>query len=87
MSRLVLEDNIKEVLEVVIGDATYNIPLAASLSWKEANEIKTNDDVVRFFLNYIPEDIFNKLSIKNITAIIEEWRKTSETDSGVKLGQ
>lgn len=87
MAKIVLDNNTREVLEVVIGEATYNIPLGSSLSWKEANSIKTQDDVLAFFSKYIPEDVFESLSMANITVIINEWRKATEITGGAKFGQ
>lgn len=86
MAKIVVDNNVKEVLEVVIGENTYNIPLGSSLSWKEIKELDTQEKMLTFFTQYIPEDVFESLSLGNITAIMNEWRKATEQASGVSLG-
>lgn len=87
MAKIVVDNNIREVLEVQIGEATYNVPLGSSLNYKKLNSLKTTDEFMAFFMEYIPEDVFDTLSVANITAIIAEWTKATEQVGGVSLGK
>ena len=86
MAKIVVDNNVTEVLEVVIGDKTYNVPLGSSLSYKELKELDTNEKMLAFFIKHIPEDVFETLSFGNIAAIMNEWRKATEQASGISLG-
>lgn len=87
MAKITVENKVVEVLEVEIGEKTYNIPLGSSLTYKKLNSLKTTESFMQFFMEYIPEDIFDTLSIANISAIIKEWNKATEQASGISLGK
>lgn len=87
MAKITVENKVVEVLEVEIGEKTYNIPLGSSLTYKKLNSLKTTENFMQFFMEYIPEDIFDTLSIANISAIIKEWNKATEQASGISLGK
>lgn len=87
MAKFVVDNNVREVLEVEIGEKVYNIPLGGSLSYKKLNSLKTTNDFMAFFMEYIPEDVFDSLSVGNISAITTEWTKATEQASGISLGK
>lgn len=87
MAKIVVENNVCEVLEVEIGDKTYNVPLGSSLSYKKLNSLKSTPEFMAFFMEYIPEEVFNTLTVANISAIIKEWNKATEQDAGIGLGK
>ena len=76
-----------EVLRVDIGDASYNVPLAGSLTRKETSSIKSNDDVSKFFEKYIPKKVMDGLTWNDIHAIYKAWSDASTADAGVTPGE
>ena len=84
-----------EVLVVKIGDKSYNVPLASSLSYKKAKELskltKANDDekmdfFLEFFSEYIPMDVLEKLPVSALTELSKAWSGKNE-ENGESLGE
>lgn len=78
MAKFVLEDspNVK-VLEVVIGDGSYNVPLAEGLTFKEAAALDTAEGTRMFFQKHIPKKVLDSLTIGQYNSIVEAWRNES----------
>lgn len=78
MAKFVLEDspNVK-VLEVVIGDGSYNVPLAEGLTFKEAAALDTAEGTRMFFQKHIPKKILDGLTIGQYNSIVQAWRDES----------
>lgn len=87
MAILNLNDNTIEVLEVVIEEETYKVPLGGSLPYKTLKNLKTEDDIIKIFTQYIPEDIFLGLPLKSVNQIILAWKNETEKANGKKLGE
>lgn len=79
----------KEVktLRVNIGEETYSVPLAGSLSIAEMKKLKTDEDSFEFFGKYIPKNILNNLSFDDFRALTEAWKKTSSSEGGMNVGE
>lgn len=79
----------KEVktLRVNIGEETYSVPLAGSLSIAEMKKLKTDEDSFEFFGKYIPKKILNNLSFDDFRALTEAWKKTSFSEGGMNVGE
>ena len=86
-----------EVIKVTIGEQTYTLPLANALPYskvKKLIKISKSEDTeeqidifIAFFKEYIPEEVVETLTMKNLTAIAEVWGDTSEENGGSTLGE
>lgn len=78
MAKFVLEDSPNvNVLEVVIGDGSYNVPLAEGLTFKEAAALDTAEGTRMFFQKHIPKKVLDSLTIGQYNSIVEAWRNES----------
>lgn len=87
MAELTLKRNEIEVLKVTIDEKTYSIPLGTSLRRKELAKLKNEDEVMKFFENYLGKELMDDLTIGEIKTIITAWSEATEKQSGVKLGE
>ena len=87
MAELTLKRNEIEVLKVTIDDNNYSIPLGTSLRRKELAKLKNEDEVMKFFENYLGKELMDDLTIGEIKTIITAWSEATEKQSGVKLGE
>jgi hypothetical protein len=87
MAELTLKRNEIEVLKVTIDDKNYSIPLGTSLRRKELAKLKNEDEVMKFFENYLGKELMDDLTIGEIKTIITAWSEATEKQSGVKLGE
>lgn len=75
-------------LKVEIGDKSYNVPLAGSLSVAEIKALRNgDDDGFSFFEKYIPQEVISELTLDDFKALNNAWKKESEKVSGVDLGE
>lgn len=77
MAKFVLEESPKNVLEVVIGEESYNVPLVGSLTFKEAASLETAEGTRAFIQKYIPKKVLDPLTISQYNSIVEAWKAES----------
>lgn len=89
MAVLNLNPGERKVLVVNIGEASVKIPLAGSLTPKDAVDAKleTQAGTIAFFNRYIPEEIAEMLVIDDYNAITNAWVKASKEASTVPMGE
>lgn len=89
MEKLVLgKKKAAAVLKVEIAGKAYSVPLAGSLTLKELNELKGDDNIgSTFFGKYIPDEVISELTLDDFKALNDTWKKASEKTSGVELGE
>ena len=89
MEKLVLgKKKSVNVLKVEIAGKTYSVPLAGSLTLKELEAIKSDDNIgSNFFGKYIPQEIISDLTLDDFKALNDTWKKASQDASGVDLGE
>ena len=63
-----------EVLKATIGEQTYSIPLASSIPYVKLKAMRTDDAVIEFFKNYIPEEVFDTLTTDELLQLIKEGK-------------
>lgn len=94
-NELKLNGNV-EVLVVAINDKTYKVPLATSLPYKKAKELvklakgdeeSALDGFVEFFANYIPSEVLDELTMKDLTTLAKAWSGQTEKEGGQSLGE
>lgn len=77
MKEITLNNNELKVLKVNIGKESYNVPLAKSLSVKEARAMSESDDGLGFFANYIPLDVLESLTVEDVAELAKAWKAAS----------
>lgn len=93
MKEITLEQP-REVLKVNAYDKTFSIPLAGSIPMSVLMPIKkakTTDEKLDYFVNflkeYIPEDVYAKLTANDFNQIMIAWGETSKIETGVTPGE
>jgi hypothetical protein len=66
-----------KVLEVVIGEESFNVPLVSELTFKEAVGLETAEGTRIFMQKYIPKKILDTLTIGQYNSIVEAWKAES----------
>ena len=77
MAKFVLEETPTKVLEVVIGEESYNIPLVSALTFKEAASLESAEGTRAFIEKYIPKKVLDPLTIGQYNSIVEAWKTES----------
>ena len=93
MKEITLEQP-KEVLKVTAYDTSFSIPLAGSIPLAvllPIKKAKDNNEKLDFFVDflkdYIPEDVYNKLTASEFNQILIAWGETSKLETGVTPGE
>lgn len=76
-----------EVLKATIGDETYSIPLASSVPYVTLKNMRTDEKVIEFFKEYIPEDVFNGLLTDEIMQLVQAWNDATQEATGASVGE
>jgi hypothetical protein len=66
-----------KVLEVVIGEESFNVPLVSELTFKEAVGLETAEGTRVFMQKHIPKKILDTLTIGQYNSIVEAWKAES----------
>ena len=93
MKEITLEQP-REVLKVNAYGKTFSIPLAGSIPLAVLMPIKkakTTDEKLDYFVNflkeYIPADVYKKLTANDFNQIMVAWGETSKLETGVTPGE
>lgn len=78
MAEFTLKTREEDTLKLNIGDESFQIPLATSMTLEEARSMDTMEGAISFFNKYIREDVANSLSLINYRDLIKAWRDASE---------
>lgn len=76
-----------DVLKATIEDKTYSIPLASSLPYVKLKELKTDDALIEFFKEHIPEEVFNTLLTDEVLQLIQSWNDATLEATGASVGE
>lgn len=92
MKEFTLKQKEADYFKLNIGDKSYLIPLARSLTFEEINGLKTKKDIVRFFEKYLGADVFNALTVDQFEAVCHEWQKANDMtadgeDEDITMGE
>lgn len=74
-------------LKVNIGEKSYDIPLAGSLTLDQIEAFKNGEDELAFFGKYIPNKVMKSLTTMEFKQLNDAWKQASEEETGVKLGE
>ncbi len=83
MAKFIVGDSTSSMLEVVIGDESYNVPLASGLTFDEAAGLESPVGMRAFLEKYIPKKVLKPLTIGQYNSIVEAWN----SESGIKAGE
>lgn len=93
MKEITLEQP-REVLKVNAYGKTFSIPLAGSIPLAVLMPIKkakTTDEKLDYFVNflkeYIPTDVYEKLTANDFNQIMVAWGEASKLETGVTPGE
>lgn len=78
MAEFTLKKREEDTLKLNIGDESFLIPLATSMTLEEARAMDSMDGAISFFKRYIREEIADKLSLYDYRDIIAAWKDASE---------
>lgn len=76
-----------EVLKATIEDETYSIPLASSLPYVKLKAMRTDEKVIEFFKEHIPEEVFNELTTDEVMQLVKAWNDAIQAEQGVSVGE
>lgn len=74
-------------LRLNIGDESFQIPLAGSLTPEEAAKLDTVAGTMAFFQKYLSKKVIKVLTIDDYNEITTVWKTASEEASGKKPGE
>lgn len=80
MKEITLGNAKKEPLRVKIGDETYEVPVAGSLTFAQVKKLRDNDDGRAFFEEYIPGEVLDNLTIDDFKTLTDAWKSASNVD-------
>lgn len=87
MTEFTLKPKEKNTIRFNIGEESVQIPLRGSLSLKEAMGLSDEAGTYSFFKKYIPEKIFDSLTVDELNQIIEIYKKESDRYSRLSMGE
>ena len=79
MKEFTLKQKEADYFKLNIGDKSYLIPLARSLTFEELNGMKGKKNVVDFFEKHLGTEVFNALTVDQFETICREWQKANDT--------
>lgn len=77
MAEYTLNKRPTKVLKLNIGDETFSIPLAGSLTPEEAAPLDTREGTIAFFQKYLSKKVIKMLVIDDYNEITQAWIKAS----------
>ena len=86
MPKIVLNTQEVEVLEVVINDKTYNIPLGSSMSTKELQELDENK-TRQFIESHLWPGALEELQVRLVKQLCDAWSEETAKACGFTLGK
>lgn len=87
MEEFTLQPKEANTLRLNIGDESFQIPLAGSLTPEEAAPLDTNTGTIAFFQKYLSKKVIKSLRIDDYNAITKAWLDASYKASGKKPGE
>ena len=76
-----------KTLKVNIGDKTYSVPLAGSLTLSEVQQLSEKEEGYTFFEKYIPRKVLESLTVDDMKALTAAWKEASADDSQPDVGE
>ena len=81
MKEFTLKKKESDFFKLNIGEESYLIPLARSLTFEEINKMQDRENVVEFFKKYLGAEVFNALTVDQFEIVCREWQKANDMTS------
>jgi len=78
MKEFTLKKKESDFFKLNIGEESYLIPLARSLTFEEINKMQDRKNVVEFFRKHLGADVFNALTVDQFEIVCREWQKAND---------
>ena len=78
MKEFTLKKKESDFFKLNIGEESYLIPLARSLTFEEINKMQDKENVVEFFRKHLGDDVFNALTVDQFEIVCREWQKAND---------
>ena len=92
MKEFTLKPKETDYFKLNIGDKSYLIPLARSMTFEELNNMKSRKNIVEFFEKHLGADVFNALTVDQFEIVCREWQKANDMktdgeDEDITMGE
>lgn len=87
MQEFTLKPKEADTLRLNIGDESFQIPLAGSLTPEEAATLDTAEGTRAFFQKYLPKKITKALTINDYNEITKAWLEATKKVQGLTPGE
>lgn len=87
MAEFTLQRREPDTLKLNIGEDSFQIPLAGSLTPDEAAELDTQAGTIAFFKRHLTDEIVAVLTINDYNAITHAWIAASRKVAGKTPGE
>ena len=92
MKEFTLKPKETDYFKLNIGDKSYLIPLARSMTFEELNNMKNRKNIVEFFEKHLGKEVFNALTVDQFEIICREWQKANDMkadggDEDITMGE
>ncbi len=77
----------EKTLKINIGEESFFVPLAGSLTPEEAAPLDTQAGTIAFFQKYLSDDVKKILTIDDYNAITKAWIDASKKNGGKTPGE
>lgn len=83
----------RQVLKVNIGEDSFSIPLGSELPFDEVMKMSSakgkerTDMMFKLLQDNIPEEIYKKLTMGDVTQIFRAWNEATQEATGASLGE
>ena len=92
MKEFTLKPKETDYFKLNIGDESYLIPLARSMTFEELNNMKSRKNIVEFFEKHLGKEVFNALTVDQFEIVCREWQKANDMkadgeDEDITMGE
>jgi len=91
MAEFTLKPREDDTLKLNIGEESFQIPLATSMTFDEASRMNTNEGAIEFFKKYIRAEVAESLTLGNWREVLVAWsdasRKAADAMGGSGAGE
>ena len=87
MAEVTLGNKEIEVLVVNIGDRSYSLPLGGSVPYKTLKSLNTDEGMMSFLAEHIPQEVVDALTVNEIRQIFLAWNAETKKVTGLSSGE
>lgn len=90
MYEFTLRKREEDTIKFIIGDNSYQIPLAMGMTPAEAEKMDSTDGAIEFFKSYIDAETAVRLTLRDYRDMINAWKEASQKSAqlgDISLGE